>query len=195
MNEIAKLESGVVVVQDPFAPDTWHRAADADALVKSARARLAERRAQFAALGEIGDAPLDAVKELRKAVEADDKALRDFDGDLKDTLLELSGFKGFAVQVKGTGARIDPLSVRGGFADIIKALKAREDADRPAAPKHTYFYAVTATDAEHAALQRAIRKVDAGFGLVSPQKDAEWARAAKLFGVDARGAEKEGGAK
>lgn len=180
---VATRMNGETVVRDPFLPETWHRAADVGELIDSARVRLAARRAQFNALGDLADAPLDAVKDVRKAIEADDKALRDYEADLRDALLDLSGFKAFVVQAKGSGARIDPLSVRGGFAAMIKDLKAREDADKPAAPTHTYFYAVTATDAVHAALQRAIRKSDPGFAVVSPQKDAEWKTAAKLFGL------------
>lgn len=180
---VARLMGGVTVVRDPFAPDVWHRAANVGALIDSARGRLADRREQFEALGDLAAAPLEAVRDMRKAVEADDKVLRDFDGDLRDALLDLSGFKAFTVQVKGTGARIDPLSVRGGFAEMVKALKAVEDAAKPPAPSHTYFYAVTATDAEHAALQRAIKKADPGYAMVSPQRDAEWKTAAKLFGI------------
>ena len=180
---VARLMGGVTVVRDPFAPDVWHRASNVDALIASARGRLNDRRAQFEALGDLAAAPLEAVRDMRKAVEADDKALRDFDGGLRDALLDLSGFKAFAVQSKGTGARIDPLSVRGGFAEMVKALKAVEDAARPPAPTHTYFYAVTATDAEHAALQRAIKKADPGYMMVSPQLDADWKKAAKLFGI------------
>lgn len=182
-SEVAKVAGGEIVVQDPFSPEVYHRAADVDAMIASARERLRERRAAFDALGELADAPLDAVRELRKAVEADDAALRKFDGDMRDALLDISGFKAFAVQTKGRGIRIDPLSVRGGFAEIVHALKEREDEEKPDEPKHTYFYAVTATDAEHVALQRAVKKVDAGFAVVSPQKDAEWRTAQRLFGV------------
>lgn len=189
-NEVAKVAGGEIVVQDPFSPEAYHRAADVNAMIASARERLRERRAAFDALGELADAPLDAVRDLRKAVEADDAALRKFDTDMKEALLSISGFKAFAVQTKGTGARIDPLSVRGGFAEIVKALKEREDADKPDAPKHTYFYAITATDAEHAAIRRAIGKADPNFAWVAPQTDEQDKLAIRLFnwgGEDAEG--------
>jgi hypothetical protein len=179
--EVARMDGGAVVVRDPFDGERWYHAANVAAFIGSARARLAERREQLAALGEIADAPLDAVKKLRRDIEADDKALKDFDAKFKDALLDLSGFKAFAVQVRGTGKAIDPLSVRGAFAQMAATLKEREDAAKPALPRHTYFYAVTATDAEHASLQRAMRKVDEGFGVVSPQNDAEWKAAEKVF--------------
>lgn len=182
ITEIAKVEGGLVEVMDPFAGN-WVTAAEAtDALLKSARSRLAERREAFAALEAKGaDAPLDEVRGLRAAVEADDKRLIDFDRGLRDRLLDLSGMKGLAVQLRGTGTRIDPLSVRGGFAEIVKGLKAREDAATPPKPRHTYFYAVTATDAEHAALRRAIAKVDEGFLAFEPQTDADFRAAERLF--------------
>ena len=179
--EVARMDGGAVVVRDPFDGERWYHAANVAAFIGSARARLQERREQFAALGEIADAPLDAVKKLRWAIEADDKVLKDFDGKFKDALLDLSGFKAFVVQTRGTGAKIDPDTVRGKFAEMIAALKKREDAAKPPMPKHTYFYAVTATDAEHASLQRVMRKVDEGFGVVSPQNDAEWKAAEKVF--------------
>jgi hypothetical protein len=179
--EVARMDGGAVVVRDPFDGERWYHAANVAAFIGSARARLQERREQFAALGAMADAPLDAVKKLRRDIEADDKALKDFDAKFKDALLDLSGFKAFAVQVRGTGKTIDPLSVRGAFAQMAATLKEREDAAKPALPRHTYFYAVTATDAEHASLQRAMRKVDEGFGVVSPQNDAEWKAAEKVF--------------
>lgn len=191
-NEVVKVAGGEVVVQDPFSPEVYHRAADVDAMIASARSRLMERRAAFDALGELWKAPLDAVRELRKAVEADDAALRKFDADMKEALLDISGFKAFAVQTRGSGRKIDPLSVRGGFAGIVDALKMVEDAAKPDEPKHTYFYAVTATDAEHAAIRRAIGKADPGFSWVAPQNDEQDRLAVRLFG---RGdAETEGGA-
>ena len=179
--EVARMDGGAVVVRDPFDGERWYHAANVAAFIGSARARLQERREQFDALGEIGNAPLDAVKKLRREIEADDKALKDFDAKFKDALLDLSGFKAFAVQVRGTGAKIDPLSVRGAFAQMAATLKEREDAAKPPMPKHTYFYAVTATDAEHASLQRAMRKADEHFGVVSPQSDKEWKAVEKVF--------------
>lgn len=72
-----------------------------------------------------------------------------------------------------------------------KAFKAKWDevnaASVPPAPKHTYFYAVTATDAQHVKLQKEIAGVDGGFGCVMPQKDAEWRTAAELFGIGKEG--------
>ena len=180
-SEVAKVAGGEIVVQDPFSPEVYHRAADVDAMIASARSRLMERRAAFDALGELREAPLDAVRELRKAVEADDAALRKFDGDMRDALLAISGFKAFAVQTRGSGRKIDPLSVRGGFAGIVDALKTVEDAAKPDEPKHTYFYAVTATDAEHAAIRKAIGKADPDFSWVAPQNDEQDRLAVRLF--------------
>ena len=179
--EVARMDGGAVVVRDPFDGERWYHAANVAAFIGSARARLQERREQFDALGDVADAPLDAVKKLRWAIETDDKALKDFDAKFKDALLDLSGFKAFAVQVRGTGAKIDPDTVRGKFAEMIAALKKREDAAKPAAPRHTYIYAVTATDAEHTALQRAMRKADERFGVCIPQNDSEWKAAERLF--------------
>jgi len=191
-SEVAKVAGGEIVVQDPFSPEVYHRAADVDAMIASARKRLRERRAAFDALGELWKAPLGAVRDLRKAVEADDAALRKFDADMKEALLDISGFKAFAVQTRGSGRKIDPLSVRGGFAGIVDALKTVEDAAKPDEPKHTYFYAVTATDAEHATIRKVIGKADPDFSWVAPQNDEQDRLAVRLF---SRGdAETEGGA-
>ena len=192
--EVARMDGGAVVVRDPFDGERWYHAANVAAFIGSARARLAERREQFAALGEIADAPLDAVKKLRREIEADDKALKDFDAKFKDALLDLSGFKAFAVQVRGTGKTIDPLSVRGAFAQMTATLKEREDAAKPVLPRHTYFYAVTATDPEHTALQRAIRKADERYGVFIPQSDAEWDAIDRMFRSAAADAAAQGAA-
>ena len=179
--EVARMDGGAVVVRDPFDGERWYHAVNVAAFIGSARARLQERREQFAAINANADAPLDAVKKLRRDIEADDKALKDFDAKFKDALLDLSGFKAFAVQVRGTSAKIDPGTVRGKFAEMVAALKKREDAAKPPMPKHTYFYAVTATDAEHTALQRAMRKADERFGVCIPQNDTQWKAAERLF--------------
>ena len=179
--EVARMDGGAVVVRDPFDNEKWYHAANVAAFIGSARARLQERREQFAALGEVENAPLDAVKKLRRDIEADDKALKDFDAKFKDALLDLSGFKAFAVQVRGTGAKIDPLSVRGAFAQMAATLKEREDAAKPALPRHTYFYAITATDPEHAALQRAMRRTTDEVTVYSPQTEEEWQVVDRLF--------------
>ena len=179
--EVARMDGGAVVVRDPFDGERWYHAANVAAFIGSARARLQERREQFAALGDVATAPFDAVKKLRREIEADDKALRDFETKFKDALIDLSGFRAFVVQVRGAGARIDEAAVRGGLAQMATTLKEREDAAKPALPRHTYFYAVTATDAEHASLQRAMRKADEHFGVVSPQSDKEWKAVEKVF--------------
>ena len=179
--EVARMDGGAVVVRDPFDGERWYHAANVAAFIGSARARLQERREQFAALGDVSTAPFDAVKKLRREIEADDKALKDFDAKFKDALLDLSGFKAFAVQVRGTGAKIDPMSVRGAFAQMAATLKEREDAAKAAMPKHTYFYAVTATDAEHAALQRAMRKTTDEVTVYSPQTEEEWQVIDRIF--------------
>ena len=179
--EVARMDGGAVVVRDPFDGERWYHAANVAAFIGSARARLQERREQFAALGDVSTAPFDAVKKLRRDIEADDKALRDFETKFKDALIDLSGFRAFVVQVRGAGARIDEAAVRGGLAQMVAALKGREDAAKAAMPKHTYFYAVTATDPEHTALQRAIRKADERYGVFIPQSDAEWDAIDRMF--------------
>ena len=179
--EVARMDGGAVVVRDPFDGERWYHAANVAAFIGSARARLQERREQFAAINANADAPLDAVKKLRREIEADDKALRDFETKFKDALIDLSGFRAFVVQVRGAGARIDEAAVRGGLAQMVAALKGREDAAKAAMPKHTYFYAVTATDPEHTALQRAMRKADERYGVFIPQSDAEWDAIDRMF--------------
>ena len=183
-NAIAKFnESSELVVKDPFSPSVYHKAADIQAMIASAKARLAARKNEFEALGKLDEAALDAVKAIRKAVKDDDDVLLNFDKQFRETLLDLSGFKAFAVQTRGTGAKIDPLSVRGQFAAMMKEADAVIDASKAKEPGHTYFYAVTCTDKEHLKIQKEIAKHDAGFGCVVPQKDAEWRTAAKLFGI------------
>ena len=147
---------GAVVVADPFTPGVYH--ADPDAIIKSMFDRRDKRRAEFDALGELADAPLEAVKTALKAIGEDDDALLDFEKSLKDALLDLSGFKAVVVQMKGAKARIDPASVRGKFAEMEKALKARVDAEKPAEPVHTYCIKLTCTDKALAAVMKAAQK-------------------------------------
>ena len=192
--EVARMLDGALVVRDPFDGERWYHAANVAAFIGSARARLAERREQFAALGDVSTAPFDAVKKLRRDIEADDKALRDFETKFKDALIDLSGFRAFVVQVRGAGARIDEAAVRGGLAQMVAALKGREDAAKAAMPRHTYFYAVTATDADHAAVQRAIRKADERYGVFVPQTDAEWDAIDRMFRSAAADAAAQGAA-
>jgi len=148
-----------VVVRDPFAPETYH--ADPMEIIRSMNARKRERKAQFDALGDIADAPLEAVKTLCNATEEDDDALLDFEKRLKNALLTLSGFEAVVVQMRGTKARIDPLSVRGKFAEIIKACKERIDAERPPEPTHTYCIRLTCTDKALAAVMKAAQRAGA----------------------------------
>lgn len=159
-NMIAKrTDAGGVAIRDPFAPDVFHD--NADAVVKSMFARRDARRADFIALGEIASAPLDAVKAVMKATEADDDALLEYEKALKDALLELAGMKSVIVQMKGARTRLDPLSVRGKFAEIIKACKARIDAAKPPKPKHTYALKLTCDDDALAAVLKAAAKYGA----------------------------------
>jgi hypothetical protein len=145
-----------VVVRDPFAPERYH--ADPMAIIKSMNARKKERKAQFDALGDIADAPLEAVKTLHNATEEDDDALLDFEKRLKDALLDLSGFKAVVVQMRGTKSRIDPASVRGKFAEIVKACKERIDAEKPPEPTHNYVVRMTCTDKALAAVMKAAQR-------------------------------------
>lgn len=159
MNEVAKMNDvGEIVVADPFSPETYHAARDVSALIKSVNNHLVYRCGQFDCLGALDEANVAAVGTLRRALADDDDALKDFEKNLKDALLELSGFKAYVVQTKGAGARIDPLSVRGKIAEMVKQLKAREDAEKPAAPVHTYVLRVTCTDAVLTKLVKAATK-------------------------------------
>jgi hypothetical protein len=159
-NQIAKMTTErQVVVSDPFTADIYH--GDAQGVIASITARKKARAEQFAALGDIAAAPLDAVKKLAKAVGDDDKTLVDYESKLKDALLYISGFKAVVVQMKGAKARIDPLSVRGKFAEIAKALKARIDAEKPPLPVHTYVVRLTVTDEGLNAVLKAAEKAGA----------------------------------
>ena len=160
-NAVAKFgdDGKAIIVRDPFAPETYHT--DALSLVRSMHERQAMRREMFAALGDLADARLDEVKAVRDATEDDDDALLEFEKNLKDALLALSGFKPVVVQMRGTKARIDPDSVRGKFAEIIKACKARIDAEKPPKPKHTYCVRMTCDDDALAAVLKAAKKYGA----------------------------------
>ena len=159
-NQIARrTEAREIVVCDPFAPDTFH--ADPQAVVASMMARKKARAEQCASLGDIAAAPLDAVKALAKAVADDDKTLLDYEKRLNAALLDLSGFKAVIVQMKGAKSRIDPLSVRGKFAEIAKACKARMDAEKPPMPTHTYVVRMTVTDDGLNAVLKAAEKAGA----------------------------------
>lgn len=148
-----------VVVRDPFAPERYH--ADPMELIRSMNARKRERKAQFDALGDVATAPLDEVRAICEAVEGDDDALLDFEKRLKDALLDLSGWKAVVVQMRGTKVRIDPLSVRGKFAEIVKACKERIDAEKPPEPTHTYCIRLTCTDKALGAVMKAAQRAGA----------------------------------
>ncbi len=183
--EVARMDGGSVVVRDPFDANKGVCVQSMDEAVayvtREVRLRRAERREQFNALGNLDAAPLDAVKKLRWAIEADGKSLLAAENGVRESALKLTGLEAIITQLRGNGSKIDPMSDRGAFAEMVAALKAREDAAKPAAPKHTYIYAVLATDAEHMALQRAIRKVDEHFDLCIPQTDEETNLAKRLF--------------
>lgn len=182
MNEVAKMNDGVVVVADPFSPDTYHAASDVQSLIKSALSRMAMRVQQFTALGNIDEAPLEAVKTLRRAIEEDDAALKDFDGNVKNALLELSGFKAYIVQTKGTGSRIDALSVRGKLGELVKKLKAREEAEKVAAPKHTYVFQFECDDdALKKIVATIVKYCGSKFRYAVPQGDKGMNQAEKFF--------------
>lgn len=159
-NQIARrTEAREIVVCDPFAPDTFH--AEPQAVISSMQSRKTLRAAQYDALGDLAAAPLDAVKALAKAVADDDKTLLDYEKRLNAALLDLSGFKAVIVQMKGSKARIDPLSVRGKFAEISKACKARVDDEKPPMPTHTYVIRLTVTDEDLNAVIKAAEKAGA----------------------------------
>ena len=178
MNEIAKLTAGEIVVADPFSPDTYHSANEVGALIASARTEADRLALAFKALGNIDEAPIGAVRDCRKAIQEADDKLKDFDGDVKSAILALSGFDAYIVQTKGTGSRIDPLSVRGKLAEMLKALKAREDAEKPAEPVHSYVIKLTCSDSALASVIKAAQKSGAcDVYAAAPQTD----KAAKVI--------------
>ena len=152
-------DNGAIAVRDPFAPEIYHTTPDA--IIASMFDRKRKRTAEFEALGDVADAPLDTVKGVLKATEADDDALLDYEKQLREALLALSGFKAVVVQMKGAKTRIDPLSVRGKFAEIINALKARVDAEKPKELTHTYVIRLTCTDKALMSVVKAAQKAGA----------------------------------
>lgn len=112
------------------------------------------------------------------AFDAHAKALTDAGKKLADAIAQETGAAGILVQIAASAKAVKVATEA--YQTRLRELKAENE---PAAPSHTYFYAVTATDAQHVALQKQIAKVDEGFGCVAPQKDAEWRTAAKLFGI------------
>ena len=149
-------DGGSIAVRDPFAAEVYHTSADS--VIASIFERKRTRAAEFEALGDVAAAPLDAVKGVLKATEDDDDALLDYEKQLREALLAISGFKSVVVQMKGAKARIDPLSVRGKFAEIIKACRERIDAEKPAEPVHSYVVRMTCTDKALAAVMKAAQK-------------------------------------
>ena len=150
---------GEIVVADPFAPGKFH--ADPADIIKAMHERQRERRADFDALGDVATAPLDSIKGVLTATEADDDALLAYEKAVREALLDLSGFKTIIVQMKGAKTRIDPRSVRGVFADIIKACRKRIDAEKPPKPKHTYCVRLTCDDDTLAAVLKCAAKYGA----------------------------------
>lgn len=147
MNEIAKINAEKrIAIADPFSPETYHETPDG--IISSMIARKMLHVAAFDRLGNIDEAPLDAVKACRRAIEADDDLLKDYEKTMLDALLDLSGFKAVRVQMKGAKAKTDPLSVRGKFAEMLKALKAREDAEKTPEPTHSYIVQMDVTDTD-----------------------------------------------
>ena len=143
--EIAKYNTdSKITVADPFSPDTYH--ASPDGIIKSMFDRRDAHRRAFDALGDLDEAPLGAVKELRREIEEDDKRLLDYNKEMLDALLALSGFKAVQTQLKGAKARIDPASVRGVLAEMLKALKAREDAEKIVLPPATWVVRIEANE-------------------------------------------------
>lgn len=182
MNEtIIKTIDTEIAVRDPFS-DTMVAARDVSALIKSCNNRLAERAAQFDALGDLETAPLEAVKELKRAIADDDKTIRDYERDLKDALLDASGFTPFVVQARGAGARIDALSVRGKFAAMLKELEARIDAEKIVAPPTSWVLDVYANEEQLTALAKAAKKLGIPtFRWAKPQTDKAKSVIIKFF--------------
>lgn len=173
--------TNAIVVRDPFAPDVWHNAADVGSMIASATERLAMRKGQVEALGELGDAPLSALLELRKGIEDDDRTLLKFDRNFQDALLGISGFKAFVVQTRGPGARIDPLSVRGQLGEMVKELDKAIDAREPPEPRHTYVFQVEVTDDGRKAIVAACKKNADKFRYCAPQGDEAFAEIDRWF--------------
>jgi len=141
--------------------------------------RERELKAEFAAIAE------KLTPESFGETKAEWTRLKKMDGELKDIIdrveadaLKYAKADALLFQLRATRKNLKAVY----DASWAKFVELR-DADKPDEPTHTYFYAVTCTDAEHGAVQKAMAKVGAKFDVVSPQKDAEWRTAAKLFGV------------
>ena len=183
--EVARMDGGecLVEVTPELLGTAEGRTQIANAGIAVARKMLAELRVRFDALGggDLGKSQPGETKNLRYAMEAASKKMLALEGMMTDWERKHSPFDAYLTQVHGTGTKIDPLAVRGRLAEMIAALKEREKAFSPRPPRHTYIYAVTATDAEHTALQRAMRKADERFGVCIPQNDTQWKAAERLF--------------
>jgi len=175
MNEVVKITPDKqIAVADPFSPEIYHTTPDT--IISSMMTRKDAHISAFDALGNLDEAPLEAVKECRRAIEDDDALLKDYEKTMLDALLNLSGFKAVQVQMKGTKARIDPLSVRGKFAELVNALKAREDAEKVAEPTHSYVVQMDVTDADFKKVIVLLAKAGAAYRYVSADnidKDAD----------------------
>ena len=175
MNEIiAEKHGGEIVVRDPFKPDAYHTSASVQELIASANEKVVELRGKFDALydKQVGDdgetenvvlkptVAVAAVKALAREIKDADKTLIDYDKKLKDALLDLSGFKAFTVQTKGTGTRIDPLSVRGKFAAMLENLEADTERldPKPQMPVRKVALVLYATDKGVADLSKKIKE-------------------------------------
>ncbi len=163
-------EDGGIVVADPFREGEYH--ADAQSLIKSVHGKQYELRAAFEALGELDAAPTEAVKEMATALTDADKRLLAYTGDIADALLDMSGFRAVVTQIKGAKARIDPMSVRGRIAEMLKACKARLDAEKPPKPRHMYVLVMECDDDGLMATMKTAKKNGAdGVTYAVPQSD------------------------
>lgn len=179
-NAVAKRDNGQIVVADPFNPTAYH--VDAQSVIASMYARRDERRAEMDELGDAdGNDP--RVKALKRAIEDDDAALKDYKTALDDALLAMSGFKAVIVQMKGTKTRIDPLSVRGAFAKMLKDLNARLDAVKPPEETDKHLLLLDCTEKAWKDIDRYLsEKVGVNMGMsVRLHTTAHVERAAKLF--------------
>ena len=144
-----------------------------DTLINAANAIAADRRRQFDELGELGNAPLPAVTALRREIEDDDTGFKDFEKRVVEYLLDRSDLKRVIVQMKGAKTRIDPLSVRGKLAEMIKALKATEDAAKPPERNRKRLIMLDCGDTAWKKIESAITKAGTARGAYAEPRNAE----------------------
>lgn len=158
MNELIKrpTPTGEIVIRDPFDELATYTLAEINALLKSARERVETHKAALAALGDIETADIAAVRELRKKIEADDETLKDYEGEIPNALVDISGLRPLLTQIHGASRRIDALSLRGQLRALADTLKTREDAAKPPEASVRQLMLIDATPSAWKAIDRVL---------------------------------------